>query len=96
MGLGEVLLILAVALVVVGPKKLPEVARLVGRGLAEFRRHADDVQRTIQRELHTPLKADDLLKSAAAQVYPGPPPAEATAADPTTAPEPAPPGQPPA
>jgi hypothetical protein len=53
---------------------------LVGRGLAEFRRHADDIQRTIQREIHTPLQDEDLLKKAAgpAQAYPGPPPDAAT------------------
>ncbi|NTU59577.1 MAG: twin-arginine translocase subunit TatB [Deltaproteobacteria bacterium] len=82
LGFGEVFLILAVALVVIGPKKLPEVAKLIGRGLAEFRRHADEVQRTIYREVHEPLKAADLQPMARAktQAQPGPPPSEAPAA----------------
>lgn len=47
-GMPELLLILAVALIVLGPKKLPEMARALGRGLAEFRRTTDDVKREIQ------------------------------------------------
>ena len=47
-GMPELLLILAVALIVLGPKKLPEIARALGRGLAEFRRTTDDVKREMQ------------------------------------------------
>lgn len=46
-GLSEVLLILAVALIVIGPKRLPELAKSLGRGLAEFRRASDDLRRSI-------------------------------------------------
>lgn len=53
-GMPELLLILAVALIVLGPKKLPEIARSLGRGLAEFRRTTDDVKREMQ------AAADDL------------------------------------
>lgn len=42
-GMPELLLILVVALVVLGPKRLPEVARVLGRGLAEFRRATSDL-----------------------------------------------------
>lgn len=37
-GMPELLVIMVVALVVLGPKRLPEVARMLGKGLAEFRR----------------------------------------------------------
>lgn len=37
LGPGELLLILAIALVVLGPKKLPEVGRSLGRGMREFK-----------------------------------------------------------
>ena len=40
----ELLLILAIALIVLGPKKLPELARALGKGLAEFRRATDDLK----------------------------------------------------
>jgi len=41
----ELLVIFAIALVVLGPKKLPELARSLGRGLAEFRRASSDLHR---------------------------------------------------
>ena len=37
LGPGELLLILAIALVVLGPKKLPEAGRSLGKGLREFK-----------------------------------------------------------
>jgi TatA/E family protein of Tat protein translocase len=40
----ELLLILGLALIVLGPKKLPELARALGKGLAEFRRATDDLK----------------------------------------------------
>ena len=42
-GLPELLVILVVALVVLGPKRLPEVAKVLGKGLAEFRRATADI-----------------------------------------------------
>ena len=42
-GTPEAILIGVVALIVVGPKKLPELARTLGKGLSEFRRTASDV-----------------------------------------------------
>lgn len=49
-GMPELLLILAVALIVIGPKKLPDIARALGKGLAEFRRATDDLKNTINEE----------------------------------------------
>lgn len=51
-GTTEVLVILVVALLVIGPSKLPDVARALGKGLAEFRRMTSDVKRTIDLESH--------------------------------------------
>jgi Tat protein translocase TatB subunit len=50
-GLPELVIILVVALLVVGPSKLPEVARSIGKALGEFRRMADDVKDTLTQEL---------------------------------------------
>ena len=41
----ELLVILVVGLLVLGPKRLPELARSLGRGLAEFRRASTDMRR---------------------------------------------------
>ena len=50
-GLPELVIIIIVALLVVGPAKLPEVARSLGKALGEFRRLADDVKETIEQEM---------------------------------------------
>lgn len=47
----ELMVILIVALLVVGPKRLPEVGRSIGRGLREFRKAQDEVQKTLQMTL---------------------------------------------
>jgi len=46
-GMQELLIILAVALIIIGPKKLPELARTLGKGLAEFRRATNDLKYSI-------------------------------------------------
>ena len=47
----ELMVILVIALLVVGPKRLPEVGRSIGRGLREFRKAQDEVQRSIRLSL---------------------------------------------
>jgi sec-independent protein translocase protein TatA len=47
----ELMVILIVALLVVGPTKLPEVGRSIGRGLREFRKAQDEVTRTLRLSL---------------------------------------------
>ncbi|MDY0212158.1 MAG: twin-arginine translocase TatA/TatE family subunit [Desulfuromonadaceae bacterium] len=46
-GMPELLLIMALALIFIGPKKMPDIARALGRGMREFRNAADDLKRTI-------------------------------------------------
>jgi sec-independent protein translocase protein TatA len=53
-GMPELLVILVVALLVLGPKKLPEIARSLGRGMAEFRRASTEFQRTLSSSLEEP------------------------------------------
>lgn len=58
-GMQELLIILAVALIILGPKKLPELARSLGRLLAEFQRAAQDLKSSVD--------FDEDAKSAQAQ-----------------------------
>ncbi|MFC2171171.1 Sec-independent protein translocase protein TatB [Acidobacteriota bacterium] len=51
LGLWEILIIVAVALIVFGPKKLPEVGRTVGKALSMFRKVSTDFQNTIRHEM---------------------------------------------
>lgn len=51
LGTTELLVILVVALVLFGPRKLPEITRKVGKSLNEFKRASDDFKRTWEREV---------------------------------------------
>jgi TatA/E family protein of Tat protein translocase len=70
-GLGstELLFILAIALIFFGPRKLPQLARSMGKGLAEFRKASDDFKRTWEREvaLETSKLEDNSIVGADSQ-----------------------------
>ncbi len=51
MGMTEMLIIGGIALIVLGPKKMPDLARAIGRGLAEFRKATNEFKSTVADEL---------------------------------------------
>jgi Tat protein translocase TatB subunit len=64
-GIPELVIIIIVALLVVGPSKLPDLARSMGKALGEFRRLADDVKETIEQEMaKEPEKEEETQKEA--------------------------------
>jgi len=80
-GMPELILILGVALIVLGPKKLPELAKTLGKGLAEFRRAADELKDEF-RKVETDLDKPESITVAAAD---NPQMAEATETSPPNA-----------
>ncbi|HOP86028.1 MAG TPA: Sec-independent protein translocase protein TatB [Syntrophorhabdaceae bacterium] len=56
-GLPELIVILIVALLVVGPSRLPELAKSIGKAIGEFKKMADEVKETIEEEA---VKEEDL------------------------------------
>jgi TatA/E family protein of Tat protein translocase len=50
-GLPELIIILIVALIVFGPKKLPDLAKSLGKGMAEFKKATDDFKSTIHNDI---------------------------------------------
>ena len=60
-GMPELLLIFVVALLVLGPKKLPEAARSLGRGMAEFRRASADLRNSLTEPIEE-------IRGAAAEI----------------------------
>ena len=50
LGTTELLVIMVVALILFGPRKLPELGRSLGRSLGEFKRASDDLKRTWEKE----------------------------------------------
>ncbi len=61
-GMPELLVIAVIALLVVGPKKLPDIAKALGKGLAEFRKVTADATDTIKETLKTDELKDELKK----------------------------------
>lgn len=57
-GTGEIIFIAVAALLILGPTKLPEFARTIGKLVREFRRQTDDVRTTVEREFY---KMDEAL-----------------------------------
>ena len=51
LGIPEMILIFIVALIVFGPKRLPEIGRTLGKALGEFKKATDDFKSTIEREV---------------------------------------------
>lgn len=56
-GMTELLVILAVALIVFGPTRLPELARSLGRAMNEFRRASTDLRQTFREAVEEPPAA---------------------------------------
>jgi Tat protein translocase TatB subunit len=50
MGIQELLVILVIALIVVGPNKLPDLAKALGRGLGELRRATSEIKETLEQD----------------------------------------------
>ncbi|MCY3985525.1 MAG: twin-arginine translocase TatA/TatE family subunit [Candidatus Dadabacteria bacterium] len=50
LGTAELLIIMAIALLVLGPQELPKVARTLGRGIRELQRAKDDLKKNIEFE----------------------------------------------
>lgn len=60
-GTPELIIILILALVLIGPKKLPEVARAIGKGLGELRKATDGIKNTVNvnKAFHDFMSEDD-------------------------------------
>jgi sec-independent protein translocase protein TatA len=52
-GMPELILIFVIALIVFGPKKLPEIGKSLGKGLAEFKKASDDFKQNIEKEVES-------------------------------------------
>ena len=81
-GMPEMLVILVIALIIFGPRKLPELGKSLGKSLAEFKRASNELRSTLEEE----IKIDEQQTKAAAT---GPSPAlPAATATPPAEPQP--------
>lgn len=90
LGLPELMLIFIVALVVFGPKRLPEIGRTLGKALGEFKKATDDLKTTIEREVRVEeLKELRQIPSTIAATVMNPPVETVSRAEPVPAEVPA-------
>ena len=61
LGIGEILLILAIALIFIGPERLPDLARSLAKGYGEFRRSFDEVKNSIEKDMRA-LNVEEHLR----------------------------------
>jgi sec-independent protein translocase protein TatB len=88
-GMPELLLLLAIALIVVGPKKLPELAKALGRGIAEFKKATNELKESLETNTDfSELKQsfDDIQETVVDATLPSTPSEEATTEEIATAP----------
>jgi len=64
-GMPEMIVILVIALIVIGPQKLPELAKSLGKGLAEFKRATEDFKQGVEDEAKASDEKERLAKEAA-------------------------------
>ncbi|MGQ4810199.1 Sec-independent protein translocase protein TatB [Candidatus Entotheonellaceae bacterium PAL068K] len=64
-GLPELILIMILALLIIGPQRLPEVARMVGRAYSQLRRASEEFQRTIRQDIDAIERQEDVNRNKA-------------------------------
>jgi sec-independent protein translocase protein TatA len=89
-GLPELVIILIVALIVFGPRKLPDLAKSLGKGLAEFKKASDDLKSSIDSDLRVDLNEEPPKSEDPSQAdfpIPNPPESKTPTAEPLSPPE---------
>ncbi|MSO60882.1 MAG: TatA/E family twin arginine-targeting protein translocase [Acidobacteria bacterium] len=66
-GMPELIIILVIALIIFGPRKLPELGKSLGRSLNEFKKASTDLQNTLEQE----IKIEEQKEAAAKAPAPG-------------------------
>jgi sec-independent protein translocase protein TatA len=51
LGMQEIIVIFVLALIVFGPRKLPEIGKMLGKGLAEFKKASNELRQTWEEEV---------------------------------------------
>src|SRR5260370_38029689 len=69
LGYPEMIFIFILALLLFGPKKLPELGRTVGKAMTEFRRASNELKATFDREMKTLERENESLKEVTSSYY---------------------------
>ncbi len=66
-GMPELIVIMVIALIVIGPHKLPELARSLGKGLAEFKKASEDFRTSVQEQARADEEKEKIAQEVAAK-----------------------------
>ena len=66
-GMPELVIILVIALIIFGPRKLPELGRSLGKSLGEFKRASNELRNTLEEEVRVEEQKDQKAKMQAEQ-----------------------------
>jgi TatA/E family protein of Tat protein translocase len=78
-GMPELVIILVIALIIFGPRKLPELGRSLGRSIGEFRRASNELRSTLEEEIRVEEQKGGAQKAASpSSETPADAPAETT------------------
>ena len=64
-GMPELIIILVIALIIFGPRKLPELGKSLGRSLNEFKKASTDLQNTLEQEIKIEEQKENVAKAKA-------------------------------
>ena len=65
-GMPELIIILVIALIIFGPRKLPELGRSLGRSIGEFKRASNELRNTLEEEIRVEETKERSSQAAAA------------------------------
>ena len=65
-GMPELIIIFVIALIIFGPRKLPELGRSLGKSLAEFKKASNELRNTLEEEIRIEEQKDTAAKQAPA------------------------------
>jgi sec-independent protein translocase protein TatA len=66
LGMPELVIIFVIALIVFGPRKLPELGKSLGKSLAEFKRASNELRNSLEEEIRVEEERDRVTKTAPA------------------------------
>ena len=75
-GMPELIIIFVIALIIFGPRKLPELGRSLGKSLAEFKKASNELRNTLEEEIRIEEQKEAAAKPTAAAPTPAAPVAE--------------------
>jgi sec-independent protein translocase protein TatA len=71
-GMPELIIIFVIALIIFGPRKLPELGRSLGKSLAEFKKASNELRSTLEEEIRVEEQKETIRQPAAAVPAPTP------------------------